>query len=95
MSPGKEIGISDLPSEILKENIYSKSSGNWEELLSASINNDLENNIPGLYDLYVQKLETILLRNSLEICKGKKIIAAQKLGIGRNTITRKIKDLNI
>jgi len=95
MSPGKEIGISDLPSEILKENIYSKSSGNWEELLSASINNDLENNIPGLYDLYVQKLETILLRNSLEICKGKKILAAQKLGIGRNTITRKIKDLDI
>ena len=95
MSPGKEIGISDLPGELLKENIYSKSSGNWEELLSASINNDLENNIPGLYDLYVQKLETILLRNSLEICKGKKIIAAQKLGIGRNTITRKIKDLNI
>ena len=95
MSPGKEVGISDLPSELLKENIYSKSSGNWEELLSTSINNDLENNTPELYDLYVQKLETILIRNSLEICKGKKIIAAQKLGIGRNTITRKIKDLNI
>jgi two-component system nitrogen regulation response regulator GlnG len=95
MSPGKEVGISDLPSELLKENIYSKSSGNWEELLSTSINNDLENNTPELYDLYVQKLETILIRNSLEICKGKKIIAAEKLGIGRNTITRKIKDLNI
>ena len=95
MSPGKEIGISDLPGELLKENIYSKSSGNWEELLSASINNDLANNIPKLYDLYVQKIETILLRNSLEICKGKKILAAQKLGIGRNTITRKIKDLDI
>ena len=95
MSPGKEIGISDLPGELLKENIYSKSSGNWEELLSASINNDLANNIPKLYDLYVQKIETILLRNSLEICKGKKILAAQKLGVGRNTITRKIKDLDI
>jgi two-component system nitrogen regulation response regulator GlnG len=95
MSPGKEVGISDLPSELLKENIYSKSSGNWEELLSTSINNDLQNNTPELYDLYVQKLETILIRNSLEICKGKKIIAAEKLGIGRNTITRKIKDLNI
>ena len=95
MSPGREIGISDLPGELLKENIYSKSSGNWEELLSASINNDLSNNIPELYDLYIQKVELILLRNSLKICKGKKIIAAQKLGIGRNTITRKIKDLNI
>lgn len=95
MSPGKEIGISDLPGELLKENIYSKSSGNWEELLSDSINNDLANNIPKLYDLYLQKIEAILLRNTLEICKGKKILAAQKLGIGRNTITRKIKDLDI
>jgi len=95
MSPGKEIGISDLPGELLKENIYSKSSGNWEELLSAAINNDLANNIPELYDLYIQKVETILLRNSIDVCKGKKIIAAQKLGIGRNTITRKIKDLDI
>jgi two-component system nitrogen regulation response regulator GlnG len=36
MSPGKEIGVSDLPAEILKENIYNKTSNNWEEILSYS-----------------------------------------------------------
>jgi len=95
MSPGREIGISDLPGELLKENVYSKSGGNWEELLGISFNNDLANNVPNLYDLYVQKIECIILKNALESCKGKKILAAQKLGIGRNTITRKIKDLDI
>ena len=42
----------------------------------------------------MSKLETIIIKASLD-CGGKKINAAQILGIGRNTITRKIKDLNI
>lgn len=45
--------------------------------------------------LYLKKIETILLRNTLKFCKGRKILGAQKLGIGRNTITRKIKELDI
>jgi len=95
MSPGKEIGISDLPGELLKENIYNKSTYNWEELIGELVTADLEKKIPNLYDIYIQKLENILINKTLEFCKGKKIIAAQKLGIGRNTISRKIKDLNI
>jgi two-component system nitrogen regulation response regulator GlnG len=95
MSPGREIGVSDLPAEILKENIYNKFSGNWEELLISSIKNDLHNNVPNIYDLYIQKLEKILIKTTLETYGSKKINAAHKLGIGRNTITRKIKDLDI
>ena len=95
MSPGKEIGISDLPAEILKENIYNKTSNNWEDSLRLAFKNDLSNESKNLYDLYVSKLETIVIKASLDHCGGKKINAAQILGIGRNTITRKIKDLNI
>jgi len=95
MSPGKEIGVSDLPTEILKENIFNKSSGNWQENLKITIKNDLNNNFPDIYETYIQKLENILITSALEHCKGKKINAASKLGIGRNTITRKIKDLDI
>jgi two-component system nitrogen regulation response regulator GlnG len=95
MSPGKEIGISDLPTEILKENIYNKISNNWEDSLRLVLKNELSNNSKNLYDLYVSKLETIIIKASLDHCGGKKINAAQILGIGRNTITRKIKDLNI
>jgi two-component system nitrogen regulation response regulator GlnG len=95
MSPGKEIGISDLPTELLKENIYNKPSKNWEDSLMLFFKNDLSNKTSDLYDLYVQKLEKIIIQASLDHCGGKKINAAQILGIGRNTITRKIKELNI
>jgi two-component system nitrogen regulation response regulator GlnG len=95
MSPGKEIGISDLPAEILKENIYTSNLNNWEESLRFKIKNDLSNNINDIYNYYIDKFEEIVISTTLEHCNGKKINAAKKLGIGRNTITRKIKDFNI
>ena len=95
MSPGKEIGVSDLPAEILKENIYNKQSNNWEDSLKFNFKNDLSNKNTNLYDLYVKKLEKIIIKESLDYCRGKKINAAQILGIGRNTITRKIQELKI
>ncbi len=95
MSPGKEIGVSDLPAEILKENIYNKISNNWEDSLRLVFKNDLSNGIENLYDVYIQKLERTIIKASLEYCGGKKINAASILGIGRNTITRKIKELDI
>ena len=93
MTPGKEIGISDLPGEILKENILSKNNGNWHETLKNEIHNDLNDNIPNIYNLYINKIEKLLLETTLEFCNQKKIKAAKILGIGRNTITRKINEL--
>ena len=95
MSPGREIGVSDLPAEILKENIYKNPQGDWEEIIEALIEYDLSNNTPNLYDLYIKKLEKLLIQLSLAHCNGKKINAALKLGIGRNTFTRKIRDFDI
>ena len=95
MSPGKEIGVSDLPAEILKENIYKNSQGNWEEILKVLIKNDLSNNTQNIYDVYIKKLEKLLIESSISFCNGKKIRAAKLLGLGRNTITRKINDLDI
>jgi two-component system nitrogen regulation response regulator GlnG len=95
MSPGKEIGVSDLPAEILKENIYSKTTYDWEEIVKMLIKNDLSNNIPDLYDVYIHKLEKLLIETAINFCNGKKINASKMLGVGRNTITRKISDLDI
>ena len=95
MSPGKEVGVSDLPAEILRENIYNKPSNSWEDLLKMAFRNDLSSKNRNLYELYVQKLEKIIIKESLNHCSGRKINAAQILGIGRNTITRKIKELKI
>jgi len=95
MSPGKEIGISNLPAEILKQDLYSKNSGKWDESLKNLIESDLEQNIPNLYDVYIEKIEKIIIQSALNHSSGKKIVAAKKLGLGRNTITRKIKDLGL
>ena len=95
MSPGREVGISDLPAEILKENLSPKHSGQWDEIIANLIQDDLSNKIPNIYDKYIHLLESVLIRTALDASNNKKIVAAELLGIGRNTISRKIKELDI
>jgi DNA-binding NtrC family response regulator len=40
-------------------------------------------------------VERILLQTALEASRGRRVEAASRLGIGRNTITRKLRDLGI
>ena len=95
MSPGREVGISDLPAEILKENLTPKHSGQWDEIIANLIQDDLTNKIQNIYDKYIHLLESVLIRTALDASNNKKIVAAKLLGIGRNTISRKIDELNI
>jgi two-component system nitrogen regulation response regulator GlnG len=95
MSPGKEVGISDLPAEIIKENVNSNHTGQWDQILKNIISNDIENKDSNIFERYVGLTEKILIETALENCNGKKIKAASILGIGRNTITRKIIELDI
>ncbi len=50
---------------------------------------------PEVWDTLTRKFESQLIQTALEVTKGRRIEAAQKLGIGRNTITRKIQELGI
>jgi len=95
MSPGREVGISDLPAEILKENLTPKHSGQWDEIIANLIQDDLTNKIPNIYHKYLHLLESVLIKTALDASNNKKIVAAELLGIGRNTISRKILDLSI
>jgi len=95
MSPGKEVGISDLPAEILKENISTAHSGQWDQIVSNLIKEDISKKIPNIFEKYTNLLEKILIQTALSENKNKKIQAAAILGIGRNTITRKINELDI
>ena len=95
MSPGKEVGVSDLPAEILKENVYLNHSGQWDEILSNMIREDISKKVPNIFEKYINLLEKILIQTALNENKNKKIQAATALGIGRNTISRKIDELDI
>ena len=50
---------------------------------------------PMVWDTLTRRFEGQLIHTALEITRGRRIEAAQKLGIGRNTITRKIQDLGL
>ena len=55
----------------------------------------LEAGVPEVWDTLSRKFEGLLIHTALEVTRGRRIEAAQKLGIGRNTITRKIQELGL
>jgi len=55
----------------------------------------LQAGVPEVWETLTRKFEAQLIHTALEITRGRRIEAAQKLGIGRNTITRKIQELGL
>jgi len=48
-----------------------------------------------VWDILSRRFESTLIQTALANTRGRRIEAAQKLGIGRNTITRKIQELGL
>ena len=48
-----------------------------------------------VWDALTKRFEAQLILTALDVTRGRRIEAAQKLGIGRNTITRKIQELGL
>ena len=55
----------------------------------------LQRGVPEVWDSLTRQFEAQLIQTALDITRGRRIEAAQKLGIGRNTITRKIQELGL
>jgi len=55
----------------------------------------LEANEPNVWEALSQQFEAGLIQTALDLTRGRRIEAAQRLGIGRNTITRKIQELGL
>ncbi len=55
----------------------------------------LESHDAHVWESLSQQFEAGLIRTALDITRGRRIEAAQRLGIGRNTITRKIQELGL
>jgi two-component system, NtrC family, nitrogen regulation response regulator GlnG len=70
-------------------------SVNWESALEQEALDLLIQGRTDVWDALIRRVETSLIQAALSTTRGRRIEAAQKLGIGRNTITRKIQELGI
>ncbi len=94
MAPGQTVEVADLPPE-LKEHPVRDQPANWGEALMAEVDRVLAQSPGEVFDLLNRDFERILIRRALNATGGRRIEAAQLLGIGRNTITRKIQELGL
>jgi two-component system nitrogen regulation response regulator GlnG len=67
----------------------------WLADLEAESRRLLQAGESGVWDTLTRQFEAQLIHTALDITRGRRIEAAQKLGIGRNTITRKIQELGL
>jgi two-component system nitrogen regulation response regulator GlnG len=98
MAPGQSVDISDLPAE-LRDGSDSAARRDLPETWSATLATETDRLLaaaPGkVFDQLSREFEATLIRRALNATGGRRIDAAQLLGIGRNTITRKIQDLGL
>lgn len=67
----------------------------WEHALEAEAQKLLATGQPDVWDVLNRRFESQLIRTALVATHGRRMEAAQRLGIGRNTITRKIQELGL
>ncbi|MDG0023953.1 nitrogen regulation protein NR(I) [Trinickia sp. Y13] len=67
----------------------------WESGLRAEVARMLRENTVDVMDELARRFEAAVIREALDFTRGRKVEAAERLGIGRNTITRKIQELHL
>lgn len=95
MASGREVLINDLPPELLDQKSEIQTSGNWEQSLRYWADQQLGSGVVELLDVAVPIFERIMIETALKHTAGRRRDAANLLGWGRNTLTRKIKELQM
>lgn len=96
MASGQEILLEDLPSELTQRTTQiSPQLSSWQAELSDWMDQELAQGRSAILDTAQPEFEKIMLERALLFTQGHKQDAAKKLGWGRNTLTRKLKELNI
>jgi len=94
MAPSKDIQPSDLPQDILDGKVLNPSSDDWRDGFRTWINGLHETTHENLLESIEPEIDKLLIEFALEKTSGKKQEAAKLLGLGRNTLAKKIKELS-
>lgn len=95
MASGREVHVDELPPELLSQNQEPQPAGNWEQGLRLWADQALARGQSNLLDVAVPVFERIMIETALKHTAGRRRDAALLLGWGRNTLTRKIKELGM
>lgn len=106
MSPGQVIETKDLPPEVLSRMVpaakvlegavsANQAGDDWLHILSQETQARLARNEPAIMAAMTRQFERVLIEAALAQSRGRRIEAAQRLGIGRNTLTRKCTELGL
>jgi len=94
MAPGQVIGMADLPAEF-RGATAAVAPTDWIAALEREVEQRLGRGQTGILDELGRQFERSLILRALARTGGRRIEAATLLGMGRNTITRKIQELGI
>ena len=94
MAPGQLVDIADLPSEV-RDTKHVVTAVGWESALAQEADRLLNSASGHVYEKMTRIFEKTLIMRALAHTGGRRVEAAQILGIGRNTITRKIQELGM
>ncbi len=99
MAPAQTIEVADLPPDLRDTRSVAdtpgSATGDWIELLEREATRRLAAGESGIGDDLTRAFETALIKVALKQTGGRRIEASTLLGMGRNTITRKIAELKI
>ncbi len=94
MAPGGSVDMADLPAELKGEAPLSATI-DWRSALELEVAHALTRGERGILDRLSQDFERALITQALIHTGGRRIEAAQLMGWGRNTLTRKIQELGL
>jgi two-component system nitrogen regulation response regulator GlnG len=94
MAPGITVEQADLPPE-MREQAPASVEQNWQHALEREVDAAFGRGEQGVIDQLQRDFERALILRALAHTGGRRIEAATLLGLGRNTLTRKIQELGL
>ena len=95
LAPGATITSVDLPADVSTQLMATESSQNWQRLLEEAAAERFARGQKDILSELGPDFERVLLRTALGFTGGRKQEAARWIGWGRNTLTRKLKELDV
>jgi two-component system nitrogen regulation response regulator GlnG len=95
MAPGREVDVSDLPPDVRLTGERPSTSTDWQRALEQTVTTMLARGEQDIHTKLTREFEAKLIQRALVHTGGRRMEAAAMLGIGRNTLTRKIAELGL